>query len=37
MRTRAYIYATAKGRSDFDEVMYGIIRRWCLIGKFYAP
>lgn len=36
MRTRPFIYFAAKHRTDFDEVMYGIIRRWCLIGKFYA-
>jgi hypothetical protein len=36
MRTRAYIFFGAQHMADFDLTMFGIIRRWCLIGKFYA-
>lgn len=35
MRTRAYMYFGARHVGGFDLAMFGVIRRWCLIGKFY--
>jgi len=36
MRTRAYMFFASRDLPAFDLAMFGVIRRWCLIGRFYA-
>ena len=36
MRTRAYMFFASRDLPEFDLAMFGVIRRWCLIGKFAA-